>query len=135
MDILNPPQSYINWRCATHDWERDPDSSPDEFNRIRKAFYKEFPDTEEEIKQFCNWLVDARQSGGLPVEQIEVRSSGGRATKAMIYDIEYWRERGHIKRRKVYMGNQDQFSGQSEIVVKKDQKMRAAGDYQDEVPF
>ena len=119
MDILNPPQSYINWRCATHNWERSSDSTPEEFKRIRNKFYAEFPDTEDEIIRFCNWLINARNEGSLPIERFEIRESDGklhgRVVSGMIYDIEYWRDKGQVKRRKIYTEDQGQFSRQTEM--------------------
>ena len=137
MDILNPPKSYINWRCTTHDWESARDSTPEKFNKIRDAFFKQFPDAEEEIRQFSKWLENARNERTLPYEKIEIRESNGKKhghiVRIMIYDIQYWREGKQVRNKKIYMVNQGDLA--VEEAKKIDLKMRSAGDYQEEVPF
>jgi len=101
MDILNPPKSYIEFRCAIH---RLVDKEIDD---AKVKFYKTFPNVKEEILNFFNWLYEARNKMSLPVEKIEIRESDGhkhgKVKTMMIYDIEYWREGGEIKQRKIYI--------------------------------
>ncbi len=128
MDILNPLQNYIDYRCAIHGKQRD----QDEFERTRKKFYKEFK-CEEEVKKFSNCLYEARHAGTLPLEQMEIRESDGKkhghVVRMMIYDIEYWREYGQLKSRKIYMANQGQLSQDYKDQPKQiDLKKRASGE-------
>lgn len=104
MDILNPPKNYIDYRCAIHGKDGA------EFEEARRKFYKNFP-CEEEIKKCFNWLRTARDNMNLPQEKIEVKESDskkhGRIVLMMIYDIEYWREAGQVKQRKIYIPYRD----------------------------
>ncbi len=99
MDILTPGKNYIDFRCATHGKEGQ------EFEEAKRKFFKAFP-CEEEIKAFSDWLRKVRGNLTLPVERIEIREGDhlrhGNLESMMIWDIEYWREDGQIKRRKIY---------------------------------
>ncbi len=101
MDILNPPEIYVKWRCHMHKVDCD------DFEKERKKFYDKFPETQQEISNFCNWLYEARHKYSLPIEKIEVREEDGKKhgwiVPMMIYDIEYWLEAGNIKKRKAYI--------------------------------
>lgn len=107
MDILNPPKSYIDWRCSTHDWEVDPNSTVEEFESIQKKFYKQFNGVRDEIETFCKELELARRSRSLPIEKIELREGDGKkrgnVVPAMIHDIQYWRVKRNLFKRKIYM--------------------------------
>jgi hypothetical protein len=107
MNILNPPKSYVDYRCYTHDWEMEDDPPKGELEQVRSKFYKQFPGAKEEVKRFCSWLHDARHDETLPIEKIEVRESDykkhGQVVSMMIFDIQYWRDEGRIKMRKIYV--------------------------------
>jgi len=134
MDILNPPEVYIKYRCAVHGL------SGQELILAQERFYKKQPESRTEICQFFNRLEEERNNNNLPFERIEVRDSDrkrhGHVVKMMIYDIEYWIEGGNIKKRKTYLANQGELAIQE---VKQrpsiDRKSQAAGDYESEVPF
>jgi hypothetical protein len=100
MDILNPPKSYIEYRCTIRGL------ADKELEDARSKFYRSFPDTKEEIAQFFSWLYEARHDYSLPVEKIELRENDGKkrgnVQPMMIYDIEYWKEKGQTKQRKIY---------------------------------
>jgi hypothetical protein len=142
VDILNPPGSYIKWRCAIHEWEHNPSNTKEDFDQIKKKFYKEFPDSQTEVRNFCNAIIEARYELNLPVEKFEIREDDGkkhgRVVSGMIYDIEYWLERGVIKQRKTYMANQGVFGIRNEVKEYKptrDRKVEASGEIEEEVPF
>ena len=132
MNILNPPQNYIDYKCAVHRLEGT------EFEEAKRKFYKQ-NHCEEEIHQCFNWLYNARNEFSLPIEKIEIREADGkkhgRIVPMMIFDIEYWMENGRIMNRKIYMGDQGEFSESGEKSKIVDHKMRAAGEDEDEVPF
>ena len=102
MNILDPPKTYIDFRCALHGI---PD---DEINQKKRKFYEKANDgAKEEIIKFTNWLIDARIAMILPTEKIEVREADGkkhgRVEEMMIYDIEYWIEGNRIRQKKIYI--------------------------------
>ncbi len=114
MKILNPPQSYIDFRCALYSWENKGDYQyKEEFDSIRSKFYKEFKDAEEEIKKFCNEIYEARINMDMPKEKFEIREDDGkkhgRIVEGMIYDIQYLRDKGKLLKRKIYYANQGVF--------------------------
>lgn len=100
MNILSPPKNYIDFRCAIHGLEGR------EYDEAKAKFYKAF-NCKEEVISFYNWLCEARQKMSLPVEKIEVREGDhkkhGQVVPMMIYDIDYWREHGTVKQRKIYV--------------------------------
>ena len=110
MNILNPPKSYVDYRCYIHGL------SGLELSNSQEKFYKKNSEYRGEISRFFNYLDDARQTSSLPFEKIEIRGTDGKkrgkVVSAMIYDIEYWVEGGSIKQRKVYTANQGKFSGE-----------------------
>ena len=104
MDILNPPKSYIDYRCTTNGL------SGEELTKSHDRFYKSRYKEKVEICSFFNWLLKKRQEWSLPFEKIEVHESDGKkrgkVVSMMIVDIEYWVENGEIKQRKIYMAKQ-----------------------------
>ena len=108
MDILNPPKSYIDWRCTIHDWENNPNNTKEQFDSIRKKFYekKEYEGCENEILEFCRWLHKARNEMSLPIEGVAIREDGIKTRqicRMMIYDIYYWRKEGKLWWQKQYI--------------------------------
>ncbi len=112
INILNPPKSYIDWRCVIHAWEENHQNSKEEFDSIKRKFYgnDEYKNQESEILEFCKELNEARQDRSLLFEKREIREKDGKTyghvVSMMIYDIQYWREKGQIKSRKIYMAEQ-----------------------------
>jgi len=108
MDILNPPKNYIDFRCAIHGKEGA------ELEEAKRKFYRAF-DCEEEVKTFCNRLQTARNERLLPIEKVQLfegdHRKHGNIESLMIFDIEYWREGGVIKHRKIFMRLQPYRSG------------------------
>lgn len=101
MEIFNPPQSYINYRCYVHGL------SGSELSISQEKFYKKNSDQKTEICNCFNWLEIRRIEFSLPYENIEIRESDGKKhgyiMNMMIYDIEYWIETGRLKQRKIYI--------------------------------
>ena len=126
MEILNPPKSYIDYRCYTYGL-----SGP-EVTSAQERFFRKNPDSKAEIGVFCEWLNKARNEGTLPIEQIVITK--GNATKMMIFDVEYWIQGGKVWKRKLYLANQGQLTDLHEIPQRLDYKMQAAGE-ESEVPF
>jgi len=118
MEILNPPKSYIDYRCYVHEL-----SGPELVNAQEK-FYKKHPEWRSEIIRFFNFMIDQRNSGSLPIEKIEIRENDGkkhgRVVSAKIYDIEYWIENNEIKMRKIYIANQGVFG--SNIIMREERQ-------------
>ena len=96
MDILKPPQSYIEFRCAIHGLQ-DKDMED-----AKSKFYRKFQDSKQEILNFFNYLYRVRNEMSLPIEKI-VRKGELNSESMMIYDIEYWKEDGETKQRKIYI--------------------------------
>jgi hypothetical protein len=104
MDLLNPPPSYIRFRCFLHGVPGD------EVEARTRTFYKQNAGTRDEIRQFSNWLHRARNERSLPCEKVEIREldgkKHGRVVPMMLFDIEYWEQEGRIHSRKIYMADQ-----------------------------
>jgi hypothetical protein len=119
MDILNPPKNYIDFRCAVHGKEGL------DLEEAKRKFYKAF-DCEEEIKNFCTRLQRARNEMLLPVEKVQTfegdHKKHGNVESLMIFDIEYWREGGAIKHRKIYMRLQHSGGGTDPWIRDPDRK-------------
>ncbi len=94
--ILNPPKSYVEFRIATHE------KTSTQLEQARLDFYGKHKDCKREIIEFINWLEEERQNRTLPVERILVPGTG-KSIRMMIYDIEYWYEKGKLRQRKVYL--------------------------------
>jgi hypothetical protein len=107
MEILNPPKSYIAYRCYIHGL------SGQELSYAQDKFYKKHSENKGEIVRFFNLIKDQREKRLCPFEKIEVREEDGkkhgRIETAMIYDIEYWIEGNKIKQKKIYMADQGVF--------------------------
>lgn len=109
MEILNPPKSYIDYRCYIHGL------SGQELSSAQEKFYKKHSESKHEIIRFFNWMKDQRDIELLPIEQIEIRENDGKkhgkVLKMVIYDIDYWIEGGQLKQRKIYIPQEDSSSG------------------------
>lgn len=129
MDVLNPPKSYIDYRCFIHEL-----SGPALVN-AQERFYRKQSELKGEICTFFNELIKGRENRLLPFERIEIREQDGKkhgqVNRMMIYDIEYWIENGRIRQRKIYVAEQGQLSRSEAQQI--DHKARAAGE--EEVPF
>ena len=127
MNVLDPPESYIRYRCATRSL------SGQELTLAQERFYKKEFDSRAEISQLFDWLEQQRADVSLPYERIVVKN--GHSERLMIYDIEYWNQGGRIVKRKIYLANQGQLAIGETEEHKPDRKAQAAGDFQEEVPF
>jgi hypothetical protein len=103
--ILNPPKSYIDYRCITHEM-----NGP-ELESIQKKFFRDKNEMQKEVKTFFNWIIEQRNELKLPIERIRRRYPNGKedleAQYMMIYDIEYWLEGGRIMQKKIYLPLKD----------------------------
>lgn len=101
MNILNPPPLYVKFRSMTHNKEGA------DFRYWRGEFYKAHEEAENDIKAVFDYLHYARHACILPIEKVEVFEADGkkhgRVESMMVYDIEYWREGGRTRSRKVYV--------------------------------
>lgn len=116
MSILNPPKSYVDYRCYIHGL------SGNELISAQDKFYKKNYEYRGEISRFLNYIDESRQFGNLPFEKVEIKDLDGKKRgniqNIMIYDIEYWIEGGRIKQRKIYMGEQGQFTEEREQLIR-----------------
>ena len=131
MNILNPPKSYIDYRCYVHGL------SGSELIAAQDRFYRKHDESRAEICTFFNQIIQARENRSLPVEKIEVREPDGKkygnVVSMMIYDIEYWIENGRIRQSKIHMASQGYITSLNPQKAR-DGKMAAAGEEM-EVPF
>jgi len=101
MNILNPSENYINYRCYIYGL------SGSGLVAAQEKFYKKNLKLTPEISRYFNWMVEQRNNFSLPVERIEVREMDGKkhgkVESMMIYDIEYYIEGGIIKQKKLYI--------------------------------
>lgn len=107
MEILNPPKSYIDYRCYIHGL------SGQDLAYASDKFYKKHSEDKGEIVRFFDLIKDQREKRLCPFEKIEVREEDGkkhgRVETGMIYDIDYWIEGNVIKQKKIYMADQGVF--------------------------
>jgi hypothetical protein len=107
MNLLDPPKSYIDYRCYVHGL------SGQELSSAQEKFYRKHSEYKGEIVRFCDWIKEQRENKLMLIEKIEVRENDGkkhgRVVSAMIYDIEYWIENNQIKQKKIYIAKQGVF--------------------------